>query len=434
MSLDPFEGERLSPAPPVPESGARRALRLATIDVGPLRRHRDFRLLFVGQATTFFGSMITYVAIPFQAYALTGSSLVVGLLGLAELGPLLVTAFLGGALADAIDRRRLVLVTELALMATTGVLLVNSLLGAPQLWVLFVIAAAMAGLDGLQRPPLEALTPRLVEREEIPAAAALNSLRMTLGMVAGPAVGGVLIAAFGLPCTYAVDLATFGVSLLCLSAMRAVPPPPDAAPPSLRSIREGFRYAMSREVLVGTYAVDIAAMFFGMPLALFPALAADLGGAGVLGLLYAAPSAGAALATLTSGWTGHVHRHGLAVILAATGWGAGIVVCGLAPGVVLACVGLVFAGFADMLSGIFRSTIWNQTIPDRLRGRLAGIEQISYSTGPTLGNVEAGIVASLTSVRASIVSGGVLCVVAVPVVALLLPGFRRYDARAAATP
>src|SRR5262245_36787262 len=225
-------------------------------------------------------------------------------------------------------------------MATTGVLLVNSLLGAPQLWVLFVIAAAMAGIDGLQRPPLEALTPRLVERDELVAAAALNSFRTTLGMVAGPAAGGVLIAAFGLTSTYGVDLAHFAVSLACLAASGAVPPPPDAEPPSLRSIREGFRYAMSREVLVGTYAVDIVAMFFGMPLALFPALADDLGGAGVLGLLYAAPAAGAALATLTSGWTARVHRHGAAVACAAVGWGTGIVVCGLAPGVALACAGL----------------------------------------------------------------------------------------------
>jgi MFS family permease len=431
VAQDPHEAERLSPAPPV-DSGARRALRLATIDLGPLRRHRDFRLLFFGQATTLFGSMLTYVAIPFQAYALTGSSLVVGLLGLAELGPLLVTSFLGGALADAIDRRRLVLLTELSLMATSAALLANSLVGEPKLWVLFVVAGLMAGLDGLQRPPLTALTPRLVERDELPAAAALDSLRGTLGMVVAPAIGGVLIAAFGLAWTFGIDVATFAVSLLCLAAMRAVPPPPDAAPPSLRSIGEGFRYAMSREVLVGTYSVDIVAMFFGMPLALFPALAADLGGAGVLGLLYAAPSVGAAIATLTSGWTGRVHRHGLAVVLAAAGWGAGIVVCGLARGVVLACAGLVIAGFADMLSGLFRGTIWNQTIPDRLRGRLAGIEQISYSTGPLLGNVEAGLVASLTSVRTSIVSGGVLCVVAVPIVALLLPGFRRYDSRAEA--
>jgi MFS family permease len=287
----------------------------------------------------------------------------------------------------------------------------------------------MAGLDGLQRPSLDALLPRLVERHELTAAAALSSLRGTFGMILGPATGGVLIAVVGLPATFGVDLATFAVSLVCLRLMRAVPPPPDAEPPSVRGVVEGFRFAMSRPELVGTYSVDIVAMFFGMPNALFPALAHRLGGPAVLGLLYAAPSFGAMLAMLTSGWTSHVHRHGMAVLVAAAGWGMGIVVCGLAPGIVLACAGLVIAGFADMLSGVFRSTIWNQTIPDRLRGRLAGIEQLSYSTGPLLGNVEAGIVASLAGVRASIVSGGILCVAGVAVAALALPAFRRYDAR-----
>ncbi len=252
----------------------------------------------------------------------------------------------------------------------------------------------MAALDGLQRPSLDALLPRLVERDELPAAAALSSLRGTFGMILGPATGGLLIATIGLPATFGVDLVTFAVSLGCLLLMRAVPPPPDAEPPSLRGVVEGFRYAMSRPELVGTYGVDIIAMFFGMPNALFPAFAEKLGGPGVLGLLYAAPSFGAMLASLTSGWTGRVHRHGLAVLVAAAGWGVGIVVCGLATSVSVACAGLVVAGFADMLSGIFRSTIWNQTIPDRLRGRLAGIEQLSYSTGPLLGNVESGVVAA----------------------------------------
>lgn len=423
------EAERLGPAPPVAESAFRRVLRLAAIDVGPLRRHRDFRLLWFGQATTFFGSMITYVAIPYQLYRLTGSSLLVGLLGIVELAPLLVTAFVGGALADALDRRRMVLLTELSFMACSGLLLANSLLPSPQAWALFVLAGLMAALDGLQRPSLDALLPRLVERHELTAAAALSSLRGTFGMILGPATGGVLIAVVGLPATFGVDLATFAVSLVCLRLMRAVPPPPDAEPPSLRGVVEGFRFAMSRPELVGTYSVDIVAMFFGMPNALFPALAHRLGGPAVLGLLYAAPSFGAMLAMLTSGWTSHVHRHGMAVLVAAAGWGMGIVVCGLAPGIVLACAGLVIAGFADMLSGVFRSTIWNQTIPDRLRGRLAGIEQLSYSTGPLLGNVESGVVASLVGVRASIVSGGILCVAGVAVAALALPAFRRYDAR-----
>ena len=423
------EAERLGPGPPIAPSGLRRMLGLATMDFGPLRRRRDFRLLFIGQAVSLFGSEITFVALPFQAYHLTGSSLVVGLLGLAELVPLLCAAFIGGALADAFDRRRMMQLTELSFAAASLVLVGNALLPHPHLWVLFAVSVVQATLDGLQRPSLDALTPRLVERDELIAAGALTSFRMTLGGIAGPALGGVLLATVGLAPTYAVDTATFIVSLAALRMMRAVPPPPEAERPSLRRIAEGVRYAGSRQDLMGTYIVDIVAMFFGMPMALFPAAATHLGGPGVLGLLYAAPAAGSLIATVTSGWTAHVHRHGAAVCIAAAGWGAGIVVFGLAPGLGLALAGLVLAGGADMVSGIFRTTIWNQTIPDHLRGRLAGIEQVSYSTGPLLGNVESGVVASLASLRASIVSGGVLCIAGVAVAALALPAFWRYDAR-----
>jgi MFS family permease len=424
------EAERLGPAPPVSEPGRVRAtLRLATIDLGPLRRHRDFRLLFVGMGVSTFGSMITYVALPYQVYQLTGSSLAVGLMSLAELGPLLVTAFVGGALADAFDRRRLVQVAELLLAVCAGILALNSWLGEPRLWVLFVVGAAMAGLDGIQRPPLDALIPRLVDREELTAASALDSFRGNLGWVAGPAVAGVLIAVLGLPVTYLIDVATFAVSLLALGLMRAVPPPPGAERPSLRGIVDGFRYATSRPELVGTYGVDLIAMFFGMPMALFPAFAEEFGGAGALGLLYAAPSVGALIATATSGWTGRVHRHGLAVVWAAAGWGVAITALGFAPNLALALLALALAGGADMVSGIFRTTIWNTTIPDHLRGRLAGIEQVSYSAGPLLGNLESGVVAAFAGVRASIVSGGVLCVAGVALAALALPALRRYDAR-----
>jgi MFS family permease len=405
-------------------------LGLATIDFGPLRRRRDFRLLFVGQAVSLFGSEITFVALPYQAYHLTGSSLVVGLLGLAELVPLLGAAFIGGALADAFDRRRMMQLTELSFAVASLVLVANALLPHPHVWVLFAVSVVQAALSGLQRPSLDALTPRLVERDELMAAGALTSFRMTLGGIAGPALGGVLLATVGLATTYAVDTATFVVSLAALRMMRAVPPPPEAEPPSLHRIAEGLRYAGSRQELMGTYIVDIVAMFFGMPMALFPAAATHLGGPGVLGLLYAAPAAGSLLATVSSGWTAHVHRHGAAVCVAAAGWGAGIVVFGLASGLGLALAGLVLAGAADMISGIFRTVIWNQTIPDHLRGRLAGIEQVSYSTGPLLGNVESGVVASLASLRASIVSGGVLCIAGVAVAALVLPAFWRYDARA----
>jgi len=406
----------------------RRLARLMAMDMGPLRRHRDFRLLYISRAVSFFGSMITYVAIPYQAYRLTHSSLAVGLLGLTELVPILLFAFVGGALADAWDRRRLVQLTELALAVMSGLLALNAL-PRPHLWALYAVAAAMAGLDALQRPSLDALLPRLVERDELTAAGALSSLVSTAGMVAGPALGGVLVATIGLTGAYAVDVATFVVSLAALRLMRAVPPPPDAERPSPRRVMEGLRYARGRPELMGTYLVDIVAMFFGMPTALFPALAPHYGGAGALGLLYAAPSVGALLATATSGWTGRVHRHGRAVIMAALAWGVAITLFGLAPTLPLALLALAVAGGADMMSGLFRGRIWNGTIPDALRGRLAGIELLSYSSGPALGNVESGVVATLAGVRQSVVSGGVLCVVGVALLAVALPRFRRYDDR-----
>jgi MFS family permease len=399
------------------------------MDVGPLRRHRDFRLLFTGQALSFFGSQVTFVAVPYQTYQLTHSTLAVGLLSLAEFVPLMLMAFVGGALSDAFDRRRMVQLAELGSGLAIGVLLVNSLLPEPRVWVLFVVAPVLAALYGILRPSLDALVPRLVTREEVPAASALEGFRSTLGSIAGPALAGVIIAGAGLPAAYAVDVATFGLSLVALWFMRAVPPPPDAPPVSLQSVAEGVRYARSRQELIGTYGVDIIAMFFGMPMALFPAIAEEFGGAGVLGLLYAAPAVGSLLATVSGGWVSRVNRHGLAIIIAAGVWGAAIVGFGFAPNLPLALAGLVVAGGADMVSGIFRMTIWNQTIPDRLRGRLAGIEQISYTSGPLLGNVEAGVVASLAGVRASVVSGGVLCVIGVVLAAIALPAFRRYDAR-----
>jgi MFS family permease len=253
-------------------------------------------------------------------------------------------------------------------------------------------------------------------------------------MIAGPAVGGLLIAAIGLPATYGFDVATFGFSLLMLNRMRAVPPPPDAERPSLRGVVEGIRFARSRPELMGTYLVDINAMFFGMPMALFPAVAASYGGAGVLGLLYTAPAVGSLIASLSSGWAQRVHRQGLAVLWAAGLWGAAILGFGLARSLWLALVMLACAGAADMVSGLFRMTIWNTTIPDHIRGRLAGIELISYSSGPTLGNVEAGAVAALTTPRFSVGIGGVLCVLGTLALAAALPEFRRYDDRAVTSP
>src|SRR5216683_408204 len=396
---------RVRMAFPCPAS-FRDLLRLATVDITPLRRHREYRLLYFGRFVSLFGNQITFVAVPYQVYVLTRSTAAVGLLGVVELFALLCFALLGGALADARDRRLMVLLTEAGLMVGSVILFGNALLARPVIWLVFVIVSLQGALDSLQGPSLSALLPRLVDREELTAAAALNGVRSTLGMIAGPALAGVIIAVAGLPAAYVLDIATFVVGLACLWLMRAVPPPIDAERPSMRRVVEGLRYARSRPELMGTYIVDVIAMFFGMPIAL-----------------------GSFLFTATSGWTNRVHRHGAAVIVAATLWGLAIVAFGFAPSLVVALLCLVAAGAADMMSGVFRNTIWNQTIPDSLRGRLASIEMLSFHGGPLLGNFESGVVASLFSVRVSVVSGGVLCVVGCVLAAVTLPAFWRYDER-----
>jgi MFS family permease len=352
------------------------------------------------------------------------------MLGVAELVPLIAFGLWGGALADAVDRRRMVLLTELAFTLLSAALLLNALLPQPQIWPIFLIAAMVAALDGLQRPSLDALIPRIVAHDQLAAASALSSLRMNLGMIGGPAVGGILIATLGVAAAYALDVVTFLASLIALAAMRAAPPPVGAEKPSLSRVAEGVRYAVSRPELLGTYAVDTAAMLFAMPVALYPAVAKDVfQQPWTLGMLYSAGSIGSLLATLTSGWASHVHHHGRAVAYAAAIWGVAIAGFGLADNIWLALLFLSIAGAADMISGLFRSTMWNQTIPDELRGRLAGIELLSYSIGPLGGNARAGLVAGHWSVRGSIVSGGVLCLASVSLIATSFKSLLQYDDR-----
>jgi MFS family permease len=410
-----------------------RVLAAVAVDAGLLRRRREFRLLVAGQAISDLGSMITLVAIPVQTFQMTGSSVAVGLLGLAEFVPIVALALLGGALADAFDRRWLVMLAETGALVVVGGLVVNALLPEPQLWVLYVAAALIAACTAIRRPPLDALMPRLVQREELKSASALQWAVHNLAHMAGPAIGGVLITTAGAAVTYTADLVTFAVSLVALAAMRT-PPPPERQALGLRAIGEGLRYAGSRQELIGTYAIDINAMFFGMPMALFPALAERYGGGAVVGLLYAAPSAGAVVATLSSGWSRRVHHHGRAVVLAAAAWGVAIAVFGLAGELWLALLCLAAAGGFDAISGIFRATIWNETIPDRLRGRLAGVEMISWSSGPLLGNAEAGFASALVGLRTSIVGGGVMCVLGSFALAVALPKLWGYDSRSVSQP
>jgi MFS family permease len=429
---EPPPADQDPPGTPAGRRGLLGLLRGLAIDFTPLRTSREFRLLWSGQVVSFLGSQITYVALQYQVYVLTRSSLAVGLIALAELVPLLTMAFVGGALADALDRRKLVLVTEAMLALVPIGLLANASLGHPRVWPLYVLAALAAGLDGLGRPSMWALLPRLVAKEQLAAATALRGLYTNLGAVAGPATGGLVIAALGLRGTYALDVATFAVSLVTIAAMQATPPPDDAERPSLASVVAGFRYARSSQVLMGTYLIDFNAMIFGMPTAVFPALAFEysrrhgLAPATVLGLLNGAPYGGALLCSATSGWVSRVRRHGRAIVLSVVVWGVAITAFGFATSLWVALPLLAVAGAGDFVSATFRSTIWDQTIPDELRGRLAGIELANVASGPLLGNLEAGAVARWRGNRFSIVSGGLACLAGAAVLAWRLPEFLRY--------
>ncbi|WP_329494731.1 MFS transporter [Kitasatospora herbaricolor] len=398
-------------------------------DLAPWRSSRDFRLLWSAGCVTTFGSFLTYIAVPLQIKEMTGSYLAVGLVGAVELIPLIVFGLWGGALADALDRRKLVLASEAGLGLLSGLLLLNALLPTPLLWPVYLVVGLVAALDGLQRPALDTLTPRIVAHDQMTAAYALTSLYRSAGSILGPALAGLIVAFAGVQTAYALDVLTFAVSLLLLARMRAVPPPTGAAKPSLAGIAAGLRYARGRPELLGTYVVDICAMLFAFPNAVFPFLADELDAHWALGLMYGASAVGSLVVSATSGWASRVHRHGRMVVLAALGWGAAMAGAGLAGNIWLVLLLLAVAGGADNVSGLGRATMWNQSIPDELRGRLAGVELLSYSVGPQLGQVRVGAMAGVIGVRGSIWAGGLACVVGVVALAAALPKLLAYDAR-----
>jgi MFS family permease len=398
------------------------------LDLSPLKTSRDYRLLFSGQLISFFGSMMTFIVVPWQMYQLTQSSAMVGYIYLAEFVPMVCLAFVGGALADFLDKRKMLRLTEIGQTSVTAILLINSLLPQPQVWVLFLSVALHAGFAAIQRPAFESFIQKVIPVEMMSAVMALNSIRYSVGAIVSPAVAGVIATQLSSSVAYGIDLVTFAASLLAVFLIRAVPRPENAERPSFQSIKRAWKYAFGRQELVGTYFIDIAAMFFAMPQALYPALAV-IYGAQYVGFFPAAIAAGALIASLTSGWTKNIHRHGLMVTIAAVLWGFAILFFGLATSIVPALVFLAAAGFFDMISGIFRGSIWNQTIPNYLRGRLASIEMMSYLTGPMLGSAKMGIIAERFGVRAALVSGGALCVIAVVGAAFFLPKFATYDGR-----
>ncbi len=400
------------------------------IDIGPLRHNTAFRRLFASQFISGLGTMVSYVAVPWQLYQLTRSNALVGLLGLVQLVPVVVCGLLGGALADRVDRRRLLIGSEALMALCLAGLLANALMATPSALAIYALVAVLQGASGFHRPALEALTQKLARPEEFAAVAALSSVRGTVGMVAGPALAGLLLARWGAVGAYLFDFATFIAALFFLVRIPRGQIEQVAGtaerPHLLADLAEGLRFAWARPELMGTYIVDIVAMAFAFPIALFPAMAADYGRTEAVGWLLSAMSVGALVIGLFSGWASRVSRHGRAVVIAAAVWALGIVALGFAPSLVLALACLAVAGAADMVSGVFRGTIWNETIPNALRGRLAGIEMISYLTGPLIGNVRAGFMADAWGVAPAIWVGGLVCGAGVIATGYALPRFWAY--------
>jgi len=404
-------------------------VRKYAIDLTPIKKYRDFKLLFTAGLFSYFGSMITFVALPFQIKELTGSFWAVGLIGVVEIIPLIVFGLYGGVLADYLDRKKMIWFTEFGTLIATSILLINSLQEEPSVILIFVIAAIFAALSGLKRPSQDAILPRLVNHDDLPSASALMSLRWQFGGIVGPSVGGIIIASYGAGAAYLIDCLTFVISLALIWQVKSVPPLDKATPPSMAGLMEGLNYAYKRKDLLGTYVVDLAAMFLAMPMALFPFWADEIGAPYALGFFYSSITFGAVLVTLLSGWMRNYPHHGRAVIIGALGWGVAIVAAGSSNSLFLVITCLVIAGAFDQVSALFRGFIWNQSIPDELRGRLAGIEMLSYLLGPLGGQARAGGMAAMSSLRISIVGGGLLCIGFVSLIAASMPKFRSYDVR-----
>lgn len=394
------------------------------LDIAPLRSDRDYRWLWSGQVVSGIGNQITRIALPFQVFVLTGSTLAIGALSLFQLVPILVFALGAGSLADVVDRRRLLMATQAGLAACSLGLVGLALQGSPPVWALFVIAAVAAGLSAVDQPARASSIPRLVPPERLPAAIALNQLNFQTASIVGPAIGGLLIATVGLAGAYAVDVASFLATFAALVAIRPLPPVGVVGRAGITAIKEGLRFVSRRRVLLASFVIDLEAMFFGMPTALFPVLALEVFRAGPagFGLLAAAPAAGAFVGALLSGWVSRVERTGRAILLAVGGWGLAITAFGLLTfSFPLALLFLAAAGAADVFSAVFRSTLLQLETPDALRGRVTSIHTLVVTGGPRLGDIEASVVAALVNPQFAVVSGGVACLVGAWLVARRFP-------------
>ncbi len=410
-----------------------RLVRRLAVDRTPLRVSREFRLIWWGEVVSQTGTQIAIVALLIQVFDLTGSSAAVGVVGLVQLVPMMVVSMLMGPVIDRVDRRTILVFAQVGQAASSAVLLFGALLGDPPLALVYAAAALNAGFVSVAMPTRAAVTATIVPHDLFPAATALNQVMWTGAAVVGPAIGGVIVGSVGLSWAYGIDVASYGVAFVCALLLRPLVPERDehnAEETGLDAVLAGVRYLRGRRVLQSTFTIDIIAMVFGMPRALFPQLAEEQfhGGDAIVGLLFAAAAAGALVGALTSGWVGRVRHQGRAILVAVAVWGAGITMFGLVGNrLLLALVFLALAGGADVISAVFRSTIQQLTVPDSLRGRLSAFNILVVTGGPRVGDFEAGVVAAAFSPTASVVSGGLLCLAGVGLIGTLVPRFARWQ-------
>ncbi len=392
------------------------------INISPLKKYKDYRRLFIGQSVSLIGNMMSYAVVPFHIYALTKSNLLVGAVSLVQLFAVIVFGILGGAYADRLNRRTLMITSELLMIGVLAIMSLNALMPNPSVPLIFVAVGIFQSIASFHRPAMTALIQKLVPEVDFKAAASLGVFTWSIAAIFGPAIGGILIANIGFSGAYFLDLVSFIVSLFFLNKITKMPSEKvEKRPHVFSEIKEGLSFVLKKKEILGSYTIDIVAMIFAFPVALFPAMSVAWGGAKAAGFLYAGMGIGAFFITLFSAWTASVSRNGRALVLSACLWAFFIIWLGFAQNISLAMLCLILAGAADAMSGIFRSTLWNQLIPNTMRGRLSGIEMISYMSGPLLGNARAGYMASLFTVKFSLTSGGFICIGAVILTAFFLP-------------
>ncbi len=405
-------------------------LRSFALDIEPLRHHRDYRLIISGQVVNNFGTQVTRVALPYQVYVLTHSPLSLGILAASQLAAILAFSLIGGAIADAVDRRKLLLINQAGLCSVSAALFFLALVHTTVAWPLFLLAFIQATFGAIDAPARKAMIPRLVSRERLTAAMAINQAGFQTSTVVGPGLGGILIATIGLPAAFGFDVLSFVASFWTLLAIAKIPPLTQVARPSIATIVDGLRFIRKAPVVMAGFVIDLDAMVFGLPVALFPALALDFFHAGPagLGLLVSAPAAGAIIGLLTSGWLQRTRHQGRVLIAMVAIWGASITLFGLVAFFPLALVFLAIAGGADALSAILRNSMSQMIATDEFRGRVSAAHSMVVSSGPRLGDIEATTVAALTSAQISVVSGGLVCLLGLLAVARAFPQLAAYDA------